>query len=229
MHKKYNLAGANNPNWQIAEPAILKTWARGILQASHSKLYAIHFMALVLSTLAFLGGFVLRSLATICILYIGYIIFNDFLKIVVTAVFPTISNNPYQVIEGAAWIHYLIGYMIIVKIMLFVLGKNLNEWIGDALLHLFAMMFGMAPLKLLAHGLLKENIWAQTLATKGFMGAYLVYTMAATPTEFEQLFEKINDLHDRSNDESARKELEELCSKHSKLQRNEEEEAWWVR
>ncbi len=61
MFKKYSISGVSNPIWQIVEPVILKTWADGMRKASYPQLYLIHFMALLLSAIMFLGGFLLTE------------------------------------------------------------------------------------------------------------------------------------------------------------------------
>jgi len=81
MFKKYTIAGENNPIWQIVEPVILKIWADGMRKASYSQLYLIHFMALLLSTVMFLGGFVLRLLLIGSILFLGYAVFEESLTL----------------------------------------------------------------------------------------------------------------------------------------------------
>ena len=77
MFKKYTIVGENNPLWQLVEPVILKMWADGMRKASYPKLYLIHFMALLLSTAMFLGGFVLRIFLVGSILFLGYVVFEE--------------------------------------------------------------------------------------------------------------------------------------------------------
>ena len=71
---------------------------------------------------------------------------------------------------------------------------------------------GMIPLTWLARGLMKESYLAQVLAKTSFMGMHMAQTIAAAPTEIEHRYSKIIDLYQRSNNEDARKELEELCA-----------------
>jgi hypothetical protein len=80
MFKKYAIAGESNPIWQIVEPVVLKIWADGMRKAAYSQLYLIHFMALLQSTVMFLGGFVLRVLLIGFILFLGYAIFEELIN-----------------------------------------------------------------------------------------------------------------------------------------------------
>ncbi len=156
MFKKYTIAGENNPIWQIVEPLILKTWADGMRKASYPKLYLIHFIALLLSTVMFLGGFILRVLLIGSILFLGYAVFEESLTLAFSAVFTsfeintTIMNN---INESGLWVYNLLGYVILIPSVLFVFGKNFTDWVGDTALYLLMMVTGMIPLKWIARGL----------------------------------------------------------------------------
>jgi hypothetical protein len=74
------------------------------------------------------------------------------------------------------------------------------------------MMFtGMIPLKWIARGLIKQNYLAQLAAKTSFMGVHMAQTISAAPSEIEQKYDMIINLYQKSNDENARKQLEELC------------------
>ena len=215
MFKKYTIAEESNPVWQIVEPVILKIWADGMCKASYSHLYLIHFMALLLASFMFLGGFLLRALLVGTILLLGYAVFEESLTLAFSTVFSsfgidtTIMNN---VDESSLWIYQILGYVILIKSVIFVFGKNFTDGVQDIALYLLMMVTGMIPLKWIARGLTKENYFAQLAAKTRFMGMHMAQTISAAPHEIEQQHDKIIDLYQKSNDENARKQLEELCA-----------------
>lgn len=214
MFKKYSIAGVNNPIWQLVEPVILKTWAEGMYKASYPKLYIIHFMALLLALVTFLGGFVLRILLVGAILFLGYTVFEESLTLAFSAIFPaididiTIMNNGGK---SSLWAYHLLGYIILIKSVIYIFGKNFTEWFQDTALYLLFMFTGMVPLKWIARGIIKENYFVQLFSKKEFMGMHIAQTISAAPPEIEQQYDKLFDLYQRSNDENARKQLEKLC------------------
>ena len=215
MFKKYTIAGENNPIWQLAEPVILKIWAEGMRKASYSELYLIHCMALLMSTIMFLGGLILRLVIVAFVLFLGYAIFEQTLALAFTAVFPsidlgtTINSN---VAESSLWFYQLLGYVILIKSVIFIFGKNFTSWVNDSVLYILIMVTGMIPLKWIAHGLLKEKYFAQLLAKTSFMGMHIAQTITAAPPEIRNKYDKIYDLYTNSNREEKRRELEELCA-----------------
>jgi hypothetical protein len=215
MFKKYTIVGESNPIWQIVEPVILKIWADGMRKASYSQLYLIHFMALLLSTVMFLGGFILRVLLIGSILFLGYAVFEESLTLAFSAVFPSFEMNTTimtNVNESTLWVYKLLGYVILIKSVIFVFGKNFTDWVRDTALYLLMMVTGMIPLKWIARGLIKENCFAQLAAKTSFMGMHMAQTISAAPPEIEQKHDKLYHLYQKSNDENARKQLEELCA-----------------
>lgn len=215
MFKKYSIAGEHNPVWQLVEPVILKIWADGMCKASYPQLYLIHFMALFLSTVMFLGGFFLRVLVVASIILLGYAIFEESLTLAFGAVFSsfvtetTILSNAK---ESNLWIYEILGYVILIKSVIFVFGKNFTDWVQDSFLYLLMVVTGMIPLKWIALGLIKENYFAQLAAKTSFMGMHMAQTISAAPPEIERQYSRVFDLYQRSNDENARKQLEELCA-----------------
>ena len=215
MFKKYTIAEESNPVWQIVEPVILKIWADGMCKASYPQLYLIHFMALLLASVMFLGGFLLRALLVGTILLLGYAVFEESLTLAFSTVFSsfgidtTIMNN---VDDSSLWIYQILGYVILIKSVIFVFGKNFTDGVQDIALYLLMMVTGMIPLKWIARGLTKENYFAQLAAKTRFMGMHMAQTISAAPHEIEQQHDKIIDLYQKSNDENARKQLEELCA-----------------
>lgn len=210
MFKKYTIAGENNPIWQLAEPVILKTWAEGMSKASYAELYLIHFMALLISTGMFLGGFILRILIVASILFVGYIIFEQTLVLAFTAIFPSIAldaTTNRNVAEGSLWFYQLIGYVILIKSVLFIFGKNFTDWVQDSLLYILMMTTGMIPLVWIANGLLKENYFAQLIAKSSFIGIHIAQTIGAAPPEIKNKYDRIYDLYMHSNREDKRMEL----------------------
>jgi len=217
MFKKYTIAGESNPIWQIVEPVILKTWADGIRKASYPRLYLIHFSALLLSTVMFLGGSILRVLLISSILFLGYAVFEDSLTVAFCAVFPSYEINTIimnNVNESSLWVYNLLGYVILIKSVIFVFGKNFTDWVCDTALYLLMMVTLMIPLNWIARGLIKESYFAQSIAKTSFMGMHMAQTISAAPPEIEQQYSKILDLYQRSNDENARKQLVEMCETH---------------
>jgi hypothetical protein len=215
MFKKYAIAGESNPIWQIVEPVVLKIWADGMRKAAYSQLYLIHFMALLQSTVMFLGGFVLRVLLIGFILFLGYAIFEESLTLAFSAVFPSFETTTTiitNVNENTLWLYKLLGYVILIKSVIFIFGKNFTRWMQDTALYLLMMVTGMIPLKWIARGLIKENYFSQLAAKTSFMGMHMAQTISAAPPEIEQKYVKIIDLYQKSNDENARKQLEELCA-----------------
>lgn len=215
MFKKYTIAGENNPVWQLAEPVILKTWAEGMCKASYSELYLIHCMALVMSTIMFLGGLTLRLVVVAFVLFAGYAIFEQTLALAFTAVFPSIefvTTRQSNITEGSFWLYRLLGYVILIKSIIFIFGKNFTSWIIDSALYILIMVTGMIPLKWIAQGLLKEKYFAQLLAKSSFMGMHMAQTIPAAPPEISNKYDRIYDLYTNSNKEEKRKELEELCA-----------------
>lgn len=211
MFKKYTISGESNPIWQIVEPVILKIWANGIRKASYSQLYLIHFIALLLSSVTFLGGLCLRVFVVASILFLGYSFFEESLILAFSAVF-TSTGIEVSISKSELWIYELLGYVILIKGVIIIFGKNFTGWAKDTLLYLFIMFTGMVPLKWIAKGLNKENYFAQVLAKTSFMGVHMAQTISAAPPEIVKQNDELIDLYQRSNDENARKQLEELCA-----------------
>lgn len=213
MFKKYTIAGEANPVWQIVEPVILKTWADGMRGASYSQLYLIHIMGLLVSTGIFLGSLILRLLLIALILLMGYALFEQPLSLAFDAVFPSTGFNlTMNVDRNGLWPYQLLGYVILIKCVLFVFGKNLTDWVQDTVLYMLMMITGMIPLQWIALGLLKENYFAQLLAKTSFMGIFMAQTILAAPETARNKYDKIYDLYKNSNNEEKRRELEYLCA-----------------
>lgn len=214
MFKKYTIAGETNPVWQIAEPVVLKVWAEGMRGASYPQLYLIHLMGLVVSTGMFLGGFILRLLVVAIILLVGYALFEQPLSLAFDAVFPSIGLNlATNVDDSNLWLYRLLGYVILIKSVIFVFGKNFTDWVQDTVLYVLMMTTGMILLQWIARGLLNENYFAQLLAKTSFMGMLMAQTISAAPAEAKNKYDKIYDLYMNSNKEEKRRELEDLCAK----------------
>lgn len=214
MFKKYTIAGESNPMWQLAEPAILKTWAEGMAKASIPDLYLTHVMALFMSSIMFLGGFILRLLVVGVTLLIGYVLFEQTLSLAASAVIPGIETGGAAVRdlgEGKQWPYQMLGYVIIIKATIFVFGSNFTSWLSDCSLYLLLMILGMVPLKWIAGGLLKDNYFAQLIAKSSFMGVEIAQTISAAPRETRERYERIYELYLNSNSEVERRELEKFC------------------
>ena len=114
--------------------------------------------------------------------------------------------------NSSLWIYALLGYVILITSVVFIFGKNFTYWVQETALNLLMVVTGMIVLKWIARGLIKESILAQWAAKTSFMGVLTTQTMSAAPPDIEQQHDKIIDLYMKSNDENARKQLEELCS-----------------
>lgn len=213
MFKRYTIAGEANPVWQIVEPVILKTWADGMRCASYSQLYLIHIMGLLVSTGMFLGSLILRLLLVALVLLMGYALFEQPLSLAFDAVFPSTGFNLTMNFDRSSlWPYQLLGYVILIKSVLFVFGKNLTDWVQDTVLYMLMMITGMIPLQWIALGLLKENYFAQLVAKTSFMGIFMAQTILAAPAAARNKYDKIYDLYKNSNNEEKRRELEHLCA-----------------
>jgi len=213
MFKKYTIAGETNPVWLTVEPVILKTWADGMRNASFSQLYLVHFMGLLVGTGMFLVGFILRLLVVALILIIGYTFFEQSLRLAFDAVFPSNGLNLTIDIDKNWLLFYqILGYVILIKSVIFVFGNNFTDWVQDTLLYLLMMVTGMIPLQWIARGILNENYFAQLFAKTSFMSMLIAQTIAAAPAESRNKYDKIYDLYMNSNKEESRRELEDLCA-----------------
>jgi len=149
------------------------------------------------------------------ILFLGYAVFEESLTLAFSTVFPFFETNTTlmtNVNERTLWVYKLFGYVILIKSVIFVFGKNFTDWARDTALYLLMMVSGMIPLKWIARGLIKENYFAQLAAITSFMGVHMAQTISAAPSEIEQKHDKIIDLYQKSNDKNARKQLEEMCA-----------------
>ena len=159
----------------------------------------------------------LRLLVVASILLLGYAVFEDAFALAFSTIFPSITLDAAinsNVDEGSMWLYTLLAYVILIKIVIFVFGKNFTGWVLDSVLYLLMMATGMIPLKWIAQGLIKENYFAQLLAKTSFMGMHMAQTIAAAPPEFRNRYDRIIDLYTNSNREDKRSELEELCANH---------------
>ncbi len=199
----------------MVEPILFKIWAEGMLRASYSQLYTVHFMALLVNTGMFLGGFVLRALLTGSILFLGYTIFEEPLTLAFIAVFPSFEMKTAimtHINESNFWVYKLLGYVILIKSVLFIFGDNFKVLLQETTLYLLMIVTAMIPLKWIAQCLVRENFFAQFFAKSSLMSLYMTQTLSAAPSEIDQKYTRIFGLYKESNDENARKELEELCA-----------------
>jgi len=136
----------------------------------------------------FLGGFLLRLFVVATILLLGYTIFEESLTLAFSAVFSSFGVEATirsDIKESTLWIYELLGYVILIKSVIFVFGKNFTDWVQDTALYLLMVVTGMIPLKWIARGLIKENYFAQLAAKTSFMGMHMAQTISAAPPEIE--------------------------------------------
>ena len=213
MNKKYTIAGENNPYWQLAEPVLLRIWAKGMLNASYSRLYLVVSLKFLVAIIFFVLGLLARALVLGAILFGGYLLFEQPLLSAIDSVFSTIDLGIIAesgVATDELWIYELAGYAILVLAILFLLGKNLGDFLKDAGIDLLVMATGMLPLMVIARGLQRGNFFAQLIAKSPIGSGYLPTTIAAAP-DYEREWDKVFDLYINSNKEGPRKELESLA------------------
>lgn len=218
MFRKYTIVGEGNPVWQLVEPAILKLWATGMLKASYVSLYLVHVMVLLVATAMFVLSFCFRFLLLTAIFVLAYIAFEEALTEVLGTVLVLPEMNGARATlppSDELWMHQLAGYVVVITAVvsvLLVLGKPFIVWVRDVVLYLLFMITLMVPLKWIARGLLRESYFAQLIAKSSFMGAHIAGTIAAAPPEITRQHDRLIELYQGSNDESTRKELEQLCA-----------------
>lgn len=184
-----------------------------MLRASYPKLNAIHFMGLIFSSVMFLFGFVLRLLVVLLILFLGNLFFEQSFDLTINTILPTYDSSVSEKnLNDELWIYMVLGYIILIKSILFLFGRNFSEWVRDTVLYGLFMISGMFPVKWIARGLLSNNYFAQLIAGNQFMGTFIAQTISAAPTEIINKYDRIYDLYNNSNDEDKRRELIELCT-----------------
>ena len=215
IFKKYNIAGESNPYWQLVEPMLLKIWAKGISEASYPKLHSILFFDLLSSTFLFLVGFLLRVSAVAVFLSTGYIFFKDSLLLTFSTVFSSYdigTSLSISVDEEKIWMYKLLGFVILIKSVIFIFGTNFTYLMLDIMMYVLMAITNMLPLKWTARGLKKENYFAQKFAKTSYMGTVINQTILAAPPEIVREWDKVSDLYKNSNNEDERNELERLSA-----------------
>lgn len=220
MHlRKYNIIGENNPNWVIAEPMLFEIWAEGILKTASKELQFVNILALAVEISMFLGSMALRIAVVALIIFLGYSLFPQTLSLSFDLVFSgaEITRIQYNHLNSnILWMYELLGYVILIKSVMFLLGKTFTEFVINSCSYLIMMLTNMIPLRFIARGMQKERYFAQILAKTTFMGTYIVQTIAATSPEVQNQWDKIINLYENSNDPSAREELIRLSESHAK-------------
>jgi len=211
---RHTLATESNPSWLIAEPVLFDIWAAGILKTSSGKLQLVNALSFFTSAFFFAGGMALKIAAVITTLFLGYLCFPQTLLASLDAVFSGLNISDGDFNGNRPWLYELLGYIIVIKSVLFLLGKGFANFIGETCFQLLLALTNMMPLRLIAKGLQKENYVAQLIAKTSFMGMFLSQTIAVTPNS--EQWDKVFDLYSKSNDSAAREELEELSARHSK-------------
>lgn len=213
MFEKYTIASENNPVWQMVEPLLFSTWAEGVQEATIPKLYAFHFVALMMGTVFFLVGFLGRLGIISIVLMVFYIIFPGAFSLSLTAIFPTIGMDlGANINTGSVLLYQLLGYVALIKSVLFLFGKYFRKWILETIFYLLQMLTGMLPLRWIAGGLREEKYLAQLFARSDFMSMFMPGSITAAPATIVKQWDDLIDLYRDSNREESRKKLENLCA-----------------
>ena len=214
IFKKYNVIG-ENPYWQLTEPMLLKVWAKGICEAPSLKLHSILFFDLLSSVFLFFVGFLLRVSAVAFFLLIGYFLFNESLTLAFDSIFSSTgvgASLSSSVDTDKMWMYKLLGYVILIKSVIFIFGLNFTYIILDIMMYVLMTITNMFPLRWTARGLKKEKYYAQYFAKTTYMASVITNTVLAFPPEIKLEYDKVFDLYMNSNNEDARKELELLSA-----------------
>jgi hypothetical protein len=206
----YTIAGENNPYWVLVEPILLRIWADGIPKASSIDLHVVNGLSLVVSAVGFAFGLLVRAAAVGGFLIVGFLLFPQTIELALGSLFSSLSSVD-QMAMSPSWIYRLTGYAIVITSVAFVLGDRLFRFLGEFLLYLLIAVTHVAPLRLLAFGLRKENYVAQAIAKTSFMGMYLVQSVGGLPDESQAEWNRALDLYTRSNTSSGRDQLEKLA------------------
>jgi hypothetical protein len=159
--KKHSIPGENNPYWALAEPILLRIWAEGILSSTSLGLQFANLASLIVSIFFFLLGTSLRIAAVGSLLFLPFLVFPDTIFTCFNLLFSHANAN-YR--AGEQWVYVLLGYAILIKSVSFILGSNFSDLVRDAILQIALMLTNMAPLKMIARGLRRENFLAQAAA-----------------------------------------------------------------
>jgi hypothetical protein len=213
LFKKYTIAGENNPVWQVVEPLILNTWAKGMLQASTTTLFTVHFMMLIMGSVFFLTGFIVRLFIMAIVLIAIYAIIPGPFSLSFAAIFPA-AGLDFRADTGGNWIllYQLLGYVVLIKSVLFLFGKNFNSWLFETIFYLLLMVTGMLPLRWIATGVIDEKYFVQGFLKTHYMGGYIVKSINAAPPFIQKNYDELFELYMDSNSEESRKKLEDLCA-----------------
>ena len=213
MFKKHTITNENNPIWQMVEPVLFNTWAKGMLETSLAKLYVMHFVALIVGTVFFLFGFVGRLGIIAIVLMAFYAIFPVSFSLSLTAIFPTVDLGLGADIDTDSMLLYqLLGYVVLIRCVLFLFGKSLRQWALETIFYLMQILTGMLPLRWIARGLRDDNPLAQLFAKSDFMSMFMPGSITAAPPSTVKKWDDLIDLYGDSNREESRKKLEDLCA-----------------
>lgn len=216
--KKYTIAGEENPNWVIAEPILLKIWADGILKASLRRLQYIQILSWIVSVIFFLGGFALRLSLVGLILLGGYWLFPQTFLMALDLVFSSVEIGGVEYArfsKSYLWLYELLGYVIVIKAVIFLLGGGFVTFVKDSCLYFLLILTNMFPLKIIAKGLQRGDYFAQLIAKTSFMGMNMAQSIRAAPLNERSQWDRVLGLYENSNNPLAREELEKLAEEFS--------------
>lgn len=204
----------NDPLWLIVEPTLLKIWAEGIRKAPYLKLYTIHLLTLFFTIVQLLWGFFIRVLFIGIMLFLLWAIWSEPLILSIKAVFPSLNIFSNEISNMARdnnlWICHLLGYLILIKSLLFISGKYFVDGLQELILCLFMLTTGCAFLKWKP-----ESVYKYSPIMSRVMGQYASKIIVAGPSEIEQQYLNILELYQKHrgwNVQGIKKELEVLVT-----------------
>ena len=146
---------------------------------------------------------------------IGYFLFNESLTLAFNSIFSSTgvgASLSSSVDTDKMWMYKLLGYVILIKSVIFIFGLNFTYIILDIMMYVLMTITNMFPLRWTARGLKKEKYYAQYFAKTTYMASVITNTVLAFPPEIKLEYDKVFDLYMNSNNEDARKELELLSA-----------------
>ncbi|MHB1358149.1 MAG: hypothetical protein ACYCWC_01045 [Rhodocyclaceae bacterium] len=207
--KRYTIAG-DNPVWQVVEPVLLRTWAQGMLKATSRALFLCNASGLLMAQFFFILSLVWRVMVIGVLIGVMLVAFGDLFQSALLA--PFHGSSPIREDQTIPyWVYQLVGFVVLIKSVLFVFGSNFSAWVRDTSLFSVFILTGGLALRWMAKGLLSGGYFPQLAAKSEFMGVYIASTMAVAPPELKHRFDRLYDLYLGSNDPEKRQELEALC------------------
>ena len=132
---------------------LYEIWSEGILKATSKDLQLVNILSLVIGISFFLGGMALRIALVLSILLLGYSLFPQALSLSFDLVFSGagIARAQYDHLDiNNLWMYELLGYAILIKSVMFLLGKSFTEFVINSFLYLLMILTNLIPLRIIA-------------------------------------------------------------------------------